>query len=136
MGLRHLYQPDHRQPCRLFNTTGANGTVDLSGVTLVNTTAVNVSNPAHPLFAYNGVVLSAIVNGTPVAETITGTEGNDLLAGGGGNDVINGGEGADILIGGAGNDELRGGSETDTAVFTRFRGRLQFREISDIHACH
>jgi Ca2+-binding RTX toxin-like protein/chemotaxis receptor (MCP) glutamine deamidase CheD len=101
-----------------FNTTGADGTVDLSGVTLVNTTAVNVSNPAHPLFAYNGVVLSAIVNGTPVAETITGTEGNDLLAGGGGNDVINGGEGADILIGGAGNDELRGGSETDTAVFT------------------
>jgi Ca2+-binding RTX toxin-like protein len=101
-----------------FNTTGANGTVDLSGVTLVNTTAVNVSNPAHPLFAYNGVVLSAIVNGTPVAETITGTEGNDLLAGGGGNDVINGGEGADILIGGAGNDELHGGSETDTAVFT------------------
>ncbi|WP_210385766.1 type I secretion C-terminal target domain-containing protein [Hoeflea sp. EC-HK425] len=101
-----------------FNTTGADGTVNLSGVTLVNTTAVNVSNPTHPLFAYNGVVLSAIVNGTPVAETITGTEGNDLLAGGGGNDIVNGGEGDDILIGGAGNDELHGGSETDTAVFT------------------
>ncbi|GAB5460378.1 VCBS domain-containing protein [Hoeflea alexandrii] len=116
-----------------FNTTGADGTVDLSGVTLVNTTPVNVANPAHPLFAYNGVVLSAIVNGTPVAETITGTDGNDLLAGGGGNDILNGGDGDDILIGGAGNDELRGGSETDTAVFTGSVKDYQFPALSDIY---
>ena len=98
-----------------FNTVGADGTVDLSGVTLVNTTAVNVSNPAHPLYPYNGVILNAIVNGTPVAETITGTDGADLLSGGAGADVLRGGKGNDIISGGDGNDRI-GGKEGDDTI--------------------
>ncbi|WP_422370452.1 VCBS domain-containing protein [Hoeflea sp.] len=101
-----------------FETAGANGTVDLSGVTLTNTVAVNVSDPSHPLYPFNGVVLNAIVNGTPVGETITGTGGNDLLAGGAGNDVLNGGEGDDILIGGDDDDQLQGGLGSDTFIYT------------------
>ncbi|MGJ8569716.1 MAG: tandem-95 repeat protein [Hoeflea sp.] len=107
-----------------FNTIGADGTVDLSGIALVNTTPVNVANPAHPLFPYNGLVLNAIVNGTPVAETITGTTGADLLAGGAGTDTLKGDGDTMNVFGGSGltlnptfgADVISGGDDNDLIV--------------------
>ena len=101
-----------------FNTIGADGSVDLTGVTLVNTTPVNVAL-GHPLYPFNGVILSAIVNGTPVAESITGTVGQDILIGGGGDDIINGGGGDDTIVwyAGDGHDIVDGGAAIDTDTF-------------------
>jgi Ca2+-binding RTX toxin-like protein len=74
---------------------GAGGTLDLSGVELVN-------------------ILNQIYGGG-TADTITDALGRDeLIDGGGGNDTLNGLDGNDTLIGNAGNDTLNGGAGVDT----------------------
>jgi T1SS-143 domain-containing protein len=89
-----------------FNDAAADGSVDLSGVTLANTVAVAVG-AGHPLEPFNGTILQSIVNGTTGGETINGTDGVDL---------INGRDGDDVIIGGLGNDLTSGGSGEDTFV--------------------
>ena len=78
--------------------------VDLSHLTAVNNIPFASVDPAHPLFAYNGVALGAVFYGTPVADHVIGTAGVDVMFGGDGDDTLNGGAGADALIGGTGND--------------------------------
>ncbi|MEH6645905.1 Ig-like domain-containing protein [Sulfitobacter sp.] len=92
-----------------FNETGANGSYDLSGLTVTQT----------------GIQFNE-VQGTTQNDTITSSNANDEIVGFAGNDVLNGGGGADTFIfdtddgtntvdGGAGDDTVRA-TATDEAL--------------------
>lgn len=107
-----------------FNDAAADGSVDLSGVTLANTVAVAVG-AGHPLEPLNGTILQSIVNGTTGDETIIGTDGVDL---------INGRDGDDVIIGGLGSDVKSGGNGEDTFVLndlTSIDTILDFNQTDD-----
>ncbi|WP_298986807.1 PEP_CTERM-anchored TLD domain-containing protein [uncultured Roseibium sp.] len=84
-----------------FDETSANGSYDLSGLTVVQ----------------NGSQFSQL-DGTTKVDVITGTQTVDLIAGFEGDDTLNGGAGNDFVFGGAGNDTVIGGSGNDTIVWS------------------
>jgi len=123
---------------RSATSTGADGTIDLTGWTLGNLSitgagtgsatlafqAVNtVDGESRDTTQYLNIVNgSSLVDGSGGADALTGTAGADLLsgragadtlAGGAGNDRLLGGEGADDLAGGLGRDVLFGGAGND-----------------------
>ena len=119
-GMALVVDPTSDQTSPLFDDAGAAALapdiVNLSNVTAVNNIVVAVPS-GHPLFAFNGMALAAVVNGTPVADQFTGTSGIDVISGNAGNDTLNGAGGNDALNGGEGDDTLDGGAGIDTAVY-------------------
>ncbi|PWR03673.1 hypothetical protein DKT77_05295, partial [Meridianimarinicoccus roseus] len=94
-----------------FAGGAATSTLDLSGVTVTNTSS---GNPGFDVF----------VRGSDAADVQTGTEAADLLNAPaetgidyGGDDTLSGLGGDDTLIGGLGNDSIDGGLDSDTAVY-------------------
>jgi Ca2+-binding RTX toxin-like protein len=111
--------PTSDQTSPLFDAAGAAALapdiVNLSNVTAVNNIVVNVVDPNHPLFPFNGMALATTFSGTPVADQVTGTGGVDVISGHGGNDTLNGGGGNDAFLYtvGDGIDTIDGGTGTD-----------------------
>ncbi|PUE10949.1 hypothetical protein B9Z51_00980 [Limnohabitans sp. T6-5] len=87
----------------VIEATLLNGTVDASGMDLVNSAvSYTLGNNLDNLMLTG----SDTINGTGNAlnNAITGNTAANWLDGGAGNDTLNGGTGADTMVGGAGND--------------------------------
>ena len=108
--------------------------VDLSHLTAVNNIPFATVDPAHPLFAYNGVALGTVFYGTPVADQVIGTGGMDVMFGGDGNDTLNGGAGADALIGGTGNDTYVVDNAGDVVTEALNEGTDTVQSLGQLHA--
>ena len=99
-----------------FDKTGANGSLVIQQVQLVDGSVVNLLdllNAPPPGTPTEG---DDILTGTPFADTINALGGNDTINALGGNDVVNAGTGNDLIDGGAGADTMLGGLGDDTYV--------------------
>ncbi|WP_371056533.1 Ig-like domain-containing protein [Rhodosalinus sp. K401] len=88
-------------PGSFFDETAADGSVDLSGLT--------VTLPAGQI---------VFIDGTTQADSIVGTNADDLINGFTGNDTLDGGAGDDLFVWtpGDGDDSVIGGADDDTLL--------------------
>jgi Ca2+-binding RTX toxin-like protein len=111
----------------VVNATGANDTVQISGVVgsvSVDGLATNVSvSGAEPTdgLVVNGLagddaLAGAALTAGALSLTLDGGDGDDVLIGGAGNDTLLGGPGDDVLIGGPGQDILDGGTGSNILI--------------------
>ena len=113
-----------------LSVTGLAEQVNLTGLEVGDTLAINGGNGSDTITAGNGLanMVSLSIDGGAGNDAITGGDGADMLVGGDGNDTVTGGRGNDTALLGNGNDlftwnpgdgsdTVEGGDGTDTLRF-------------------
>ena len=91
-------------------------TIDLSGLTINNTTDFTVDASNGLSTALYTTATGASITGSSIADVIKGTANADTINGGAGADVLTGNAGADTINGGAGGDTIYGDNSGAKAV--------------------
>ncbi len=100
--------------------SGANDTLDFSGVTGTNGITLDMgSSASQDVFGLGTFFIKLInaintITATENDDVIFGTDDDDTINAGGGNDTVNAGAGDDTVNGGAGNDTIDGEDDDDT----------------------